>query len=41
MIDGIQTSGKGIRAPKFIQVLKSLANVPFMKICILDVRQKH
>ena len=37
LIDLIRTSGKGIRAPKFIQVLKSLAYVPFMKICILDV----
>ena len=38
MIDGIRTGGKGIRAPKFIQVGESgLADVSFMKFCILDV----
>ena len=37
LIDGIRTGGKGIRAPKFIRVGKSVADVPFMKICILDV----
>ena len=32
-----ERAGNAIRAPKFIQVGKSSADVPFMKFCILDV----
>ena len=28
---------KGIRAPKFIQVQQSLADISFLKFCMLDV----
>ena len=37
LIDGIRTGEKGIRAPKFIQVRKSLADISFLKFCMLDV----
>ena len=37
MVDGIRTGGKGIRAPKFLQVGQSLADISFFKFCMLDV----
>ena len=37
LIDGLRTGGKGIRAPKFIEVAKSLANVSLLKFRMLDV----
>ena len=36
-IDGIRTGGKGTRAPNFTQVGQSLANISFLKLCMLDV----
>ena len=37
LFDGIRTGGKGIRAPKFIQVGQSLAHISFLKFYMFDV----